>query len=177
MWKVERTCSFGFIGEDEFNSFDSAKIEFRHIIKNKHQDNIEDFTKLIDDYCERYYKDNIPKELVALKDILTKFVLDPNFPQNQEKELEPFSFGDDNITVHFMFNELTFYVDNEEELTKFPQGEIKLIDISDPDEEYYFFITNNKDREINITLKNADSEESDDEELDFIEDEDFEDED
>ena len=69
MWKVERTCSFGFIGEDEFNSFDSAKIEFRHIIKNKHKDNIEDFTKLIDDYCERYYKDNIPKELVALKDM------------------------------------------------------------------------------------------------------------
>ena len=33
MWKVERTCSFGFIGEDEFNSFESAKIEFRHIIK------------------------------------------------------------------------------------------------------------------------------------------------
>lgn len=26
MWKVERTCSYGFIGEDEFNSFDSAKI-------------------------------------------------------------------------------------------------------------------------------------------------------
>ena len=138
---------------------------------------IKEPSNIIDDYCERYYKDNIPKELVALKDMLTKFVLDPNFPQNQEKELEPFSFGDDNITVHFMFNELTFYVDNEEELTKFPQGEIKIIDISDPDEEYYFFITNNKDREINITLKNADSDKSDDDELDFIDDEDFEDED
>ena len=33
MWKVERTCSFGFIGEDEFNSFDSAKIEFRHMAR------------------------------------------------------------------------------------------------------------------------------------------------
>ena len=40
-----------------------------------------------------------------------------------------------------------------------------------------FFITNNKDREINITLKNADGEESGDDELEFIDDEDFEDED
>ena len=176
MWKVERTCSFGFIGEDEFNSFDSAKIEFRHIIKNKHKDTIQDFTKLIDEYCDRYYKNNVPKEIITLKEMISNLVLDPNFPQNQEKELESFSFSDDNITIHFMFNELTFYVDNEEELTKFPQGEIKVIDISDEDEEYYFFITNNKDREINITLKNIDNLESDDDELDFIDD-DFEDED
>ena len=180
MWKVERTCSVGFIGEDGFNSFDSAKIEFRHIIKNKHKDSIKHFTDIIDKYCEEFYPNGAPKEILWAKDVIGKIVTEPDFVCGAPELSEDVYFEDDNIQIEYDGVRLIIYpidIDDIPDDFKFVVAEINATNFYDENLEYYFYISDRKDHEINITLKNTDGAESDEDELDFIDDEDFEDED
>ena len=175
MWKVERTCSFGFIGEDEFNSFDSAKIEFRHIIKNKHQDSIKHFIEIMDQYCAEFYPAGPPKEILWAKDVVYKIVTDPKFLCGAPELEEDVYFEDDNIQIEYDGVRLIIYpidIDDMPDDFKFVVAEINATDFYDPNLEYYFYISDRKDHEINITLKNIDAAESADDELGFIDDED-----
>ena len=180
MWTVERTCSLGFIGEDEFNSFDSAKIEFRHIIKNKHKDSIKHFIDVIDKYCQEFYPNGTPEQILKAKDIIYKIVTNPEFLIGASELEDQFIFHDKNIEITFLGNVLNIHpagtFDEEleecwEENFKFVVAEINATNFDDENDEYYFYIDDRKDHEINITLKNTDCAESDDDELGFIDDE------
>ena len=171
MWKVERTCSLGFIGEDEFNSFDSAKIEFRHIIKNKHKDSIKHFIDVMDKYCQEFYPNGAPEQILKAKDIIYKTVTNPDFLEGAPELENQFFFADDNIEISFVAGVLNIYpagasedeLDEDwEENFKFVVAEIKATDFYDPDVEYYFYIDDKKEHEINITLYNADAEDKED---------------
>ena len=171
MWKVERTCSFGFIGEDEFNSFDSAKIEFRNIIKNKHQDSIKHFIDVIDKYCKEFYPNGAPEQILKAKEIVYKIVTNPEFLIGAPELEHQFMFSDDNIEITFLGNILNIHPagtfdedldENWEENFKFVVAEINATDFYDPDVEYYFYIDDKKDHEINIALYNADAEANED---------------
>lgn len=144
-FKVTRTCEFGIIGEDIFHDFDSAKIEFRHIIAEKLGEGILNFTKQIDAYCAEFYPKKTPKEMVALKELLTKLATDPYYPTDPKK-IKFDDFEDDRVEFYtdFYSKKLCIYVNDESVKTKFPQAEINVVCMDDPDEEYYFFITDNK---------------------------------
>lgn len=144
-FKVTRTCELGIIGEDIFHDFDSAKKEFRHIIAEKLGEGILNFTKQIDAYCAEFYPKKTPKEMVALKELLTKLATDPYYPATPE-EIEFDDFEDDRVEFYtdFYSKKLCIYVNDESVKTKFPQAEINVVCMDDPDEEYYFFITDNK---------------------------------
>lgn len=177
MWKVIRTCDFGLIGEDEFYTFEEAKMQFRYIIKNKLGDGIFKFTEQIDAYCKEFYPDGAPEAFDNLKEVLIKLATDPNYPENPESfEMEEFS--DDNIEFYYnpRCKDIFIYVNNDEVKEKFPQAEINVILMEEPDDEYFFFITDNRngfDGEhyyTNITLKNADSVDDEEDVFDFDDD-------
>lgn len=165
MWKVVRKCEFGLIGEDEFRSWEGAKEEFRYIINEKlGAQGIAKFTEQIDDYCKEFYPDGAPANFEQLKTILTKLVTDPEYPQNPD-ELELEDFEDDNIEFYMSDSKKIFiYVNNEEIKEKFPSAEINVVTIDDPEDEYYFFITDNRNifngphYSTNITLGPTDKE-------------------
>lgn len=171
MFRVIRKCEFGVIGQDEFFTFEEAKIQFRNIIKEKLGDGIEDFTAQIDLYCSEFYPDGAPEEFAQLKELLTKLATDPKFPEKSE-DLKLDDFEDDNVEFYIgPYSNICVYVNNDEVKEKFLTAEINVVEMDDPDEEYYFFITDNRsvlgDKHFltNITLETAD--EFDDDFVDF----------
>ena len=139
-FKATRRCELGLIGEDVFHSFDSAKIEFRHIIAEKLGAGIEKFTKQIDSYCEEFYPEETPSEMITLKEILTRLATDPDYPADPD-EIALDDFEDDRIEffADTFSKQLFIYVNDESVKTKFPQAEINVVCMDDPDGEYYFF--------------------------------------
>ena len=146
MWKVTRECEWGLVGEEEYRSWVGAKEEFRYTITEKlGAEGIERFIEQIDDYCDEFYPDGAPSEIETLKTVLTKLVVDPEYPQNPE-EFTFDDFEDDNIEFYMADNKKIFvYVNNDDVAEKFPSAEINAICFDDPDDEYFFFITDNKD--------------------------------
>ena len=165
MWKVVRKCEFGLIGEDEFRSWEGAKEEFRYIINEKlGADGIAKFTEQIDEYCKEFYPEGAHNNFEQLKTVLTKLVTDPEYPRNPD-ELELEDFEDDNIEFYMSDTKKVFiYNNNEDVKDKFPSAEINVAVIEDPEDEYYFFITDNrspmgeKHYSTDITLMPADEE-------------------
>ena len=146
MWKVIRKCEFGLIGEEEYRSWPGAKEEFRYTIKEKlGAKGIAKFTKQIDKYCKEFYPDGAPENFEQLKTILTKLVTNPEYPENPD-ELVLDDFEDDNIEFYMdsVSHRFFVYVNNEDVKEKFPSAEINIVSMDDPDEEYYFFITDNR---------------------------------
>lgn len=155
MWKIERKCPFGLIGEDEFYTFEEAKIQFRNTIKEKLGDGIAEFTNQIDEYCEKYYPDGAPNNFEELKNTLIQLVTNPDYPENPD-EFEFEDFEDDNIEFYIdSFSKTLFiYINNDDITEEFPQAEINIIKMNEPDDEYYFYITDNRNQySTDITLK------------------------
>ena len=147
MWKVERKCELGFVGQDVFQNEQAAKSGFRKIIAHKLGEGISSFTDRIDGYCKEFYPEGAPEEFGQLKDLLTKLATDPAFPRDlQEVELE--DFEDDNVEFYLAPGYRLFcYVNNPAVEGKFISAEINAIQFFEDnwEDDNFFFITDNRD--------------------------------
>lgn len=134
-------------GENEWGSFchslTEAKIKFREELSEELKTKISYYTEIIREYGERYYPDGIPEELNKLIKFLKKFVTDATFPESEE-QIDLNDFEDERIDIIFKspFREEELWVNASEDFVdEFPHIEMKCLDMSDPDEEYFFYIS------------------------------------
>jgi hypothetical protein len=125
----------------------------------------------MDKYCEEFYPNGAPEQILKAKDIIYKIVTNPDFLEGAPELKNQFFFADDNIEISFVAEVLNIHpagaseddIDEDwEENYKFIVAEINATDFYHPDAEYYFYIDDKKDHEINITLYNADAEDDED---------------
>ncbi len=172
-FKVE-SMNLGSNGANTYYTFDEAKIAFRKRFTSTPEE-IAHITDHIKEYAREHYPQNTPKAFEQLIDVLTKLATDPNYPENiDDVVLE--DFKDDNIEFYMDFysKSIYSYVNNDDYDGKFPLAEINVIKMDDPDEEYFFFLTEKRDClcwSWNYSLSPI----SDDDEEDFNDFDDFDD--
>ena len=107
------------------------------------------FTDIIRDYFEKNHPgENVP-EMRQLINYLKTVATNP-------EEIAEIDVSDyDDGIIEFYIDEATFYmyVKNDNYLLKFPQAEIHVGLFNNPEDEYFFYITNNNDKEFNISLE------------------------
>ena len=163
MWKVESIDDFQRrIEEHHFYSFEEAKGGLRDIINKVLQNTIGHYMDIIDKYCQKFYPNGAPEEILRAKDIIYKIVTNPKLLIGAPELENDFFFSDDNIEISLFENVLHLYPagaseddipEDWKENFKFVVAEINVTDFYDPDIEYCFYIDDKKDYSVNISLE------------------------
>lgn len=178
-FKVDSMNPFGSNGAKTYFTFEEAKIAFRKRFESKPEE-IAHITDHIKEYANEHYAQNTPKAFEQLIEIITKLATDPTYPQNIDDVVLD-DFEDDNIEFYMdsYTKAIYCYVNNDEYDGKFPLAEINVINMDDPDEEYFFFLTEKRDCMCwswNYSLSPISDDDDDQDDFDFLDD-DFDDED
>ena len=140
-----------WIVDDELNctceyyvSYNQAVVAFREELVCCAKNNVENIIKIIDNYCEEFYYNDVPETICWLKNIVYNILIDPNYSMENKSVRKDFFWEDDNITISFYKNVIHvepkhIYDENIKEF-KFIFAEIAVPSIRCPEECGYVYI-------------------------------------
>lgn len=131
------------------DSFEEARKNFIDLLTDGLGSKICIFTGIIRDYFEKNHPgENVP-EMRQLINYLKTAATNPE----EIAEIDVSDYDDGIIEFYIDEATLYMYVKNDNYLGKFPQAEIHVGPFNNPEDEYFFYITNNNDKEFNIILE------------------------